>query len=332
MKTMLLWSGTVLAAGLLLAGCGKPQVSVPPPSIDAVAFVDGKPITRAEFEAELAQASRRRAADPRKVLDGLVQRESLVARAQKLGLENDPAVQRSIELALIARLKELELEPRLKAVQVAEAEAEPRATTAPTDSSATPVPQVRLAILRQQLYAQSSPAKVKAAEERLVEARAKAAQLPPGSAGFGALALDYSDHEDTRLRGGDLGWLEPDPARYHFDSEAIKAGFALSQPGEMSSVVRGKDGLYLVRMIERREVSRAHSGAEPGLVRHRAYLEKRRGVEEAFAEETRRLVPTTINESVLSQVLADLAAAGTDPASAPPHPLLSSNLEAAGPR
>src|SRR5262245_8960332 len=110
---------TVLASLLLLSGCGRPTGTQT--SGDIVATVDGKPIPRSSFEAELARVNRGgRAVNPRQVLEELIQRERLVARAVRLGLEQDPEVQRSIQIILITRLKERELEPKIRSLDISD--------------------------------------------------------------------------------------------------------------------------------------------------------------------------------------------------------------------
>src|SRR5262245_50902161 len=110
----------VLVAGLfLLAGCGRPTSSHECP--DVVATVDGKPIALSIFEAELDR-SRRSAqpADPGQVLEKLLQRERLIARAMRIGLDQDPEVRRSFEAVLITKLKERELDSKIRSLSVSE--------------------------------------------------------------------------------------------------------------------------------------------------------------------------------------------------------------------
>lgn len=290
MKILIPFCGCVLAG--VLAGCGKPA----PPSntAGAIATVDGKPITAADLASELARSNGSQLPGPEAALEDLVQRERLVARARRLGLENDPVVQRSVQSALIARLKQIELEPRLDAVVVSDSDLSPV-------RQAHRVSQVRLAILRQELSPKASVAKVRAAEERLAEAREKALRLPALTVGFGALALDYSDDEGSRMRGGDLGWLKNDPAHYNLDSAVLAAGFALPQPGDITPIIRGQDGLYLVRVIDRRSTGPAAQVENLELLRHRALREKRQAVEQAFAEEIRRLIPVSVDTGALAE-------------------------------
>jgi peptidyl-prolyl cis-trans isomerase C len=155
-------------------------------------------------------------------------------------------------------------------------------------------------MLRLQLNPKTTEPKRTALEARMEEARRKALQLPPGTVGFGPLAIDYSDDDATRYRGGDLGWLDTDPARYHIDPAALATGFALEERGQISSVIRGKDALYLVRVIDRRPAHSVAPAPNIELERHRALLAKRRALESAFAEETRAEIPVRLNVAAVS--------------------------------
>src|SRR5262245_23160686 len=133
---------TVLASLLLLVGCGRP--TGPQTSGDTIATVDGKPIPQSALEAELARVSRSgRTADPRQVLEELIQRERLAARAVRLGLEQDREVQRSFQTVLITKLKERELDPKLRSLTVSEEEVLAARQTA--NKKVTRMPQMRLA-------------------------------------------------------------------------------------------------------------------------------------------------------------------------------------------
>jgi peptidyl-prolyl cis-trans isomerase C len=205
-----------------------------------------------------------------------------------------------------------------------------RNDTVTTNRKVTRRPQMRLAVLRLQLNPKSSPSKLRETEARLEEAREKAKRLLPGTVGFGPLAINYSDDDTTRYRGGDLGWLETDPSKYHFDEAMLKAGFGLKTAGEISPFIHGKEGLYLVRAIDRREAAATASNAGDELARHRATIGKSRAVENAFAEETRQMIPVTVNSAAMQKLaIHQPASAGDDvitgsPLSSPPIVNLSS--------
>ena len=87
----------------------------------------------------------------------------------------------------------------------------------------------------------------------LSEEKAKAmllefkAQLESGEADFAELAKEYSEDPGSALRGGELGWA--DPNNY---VPAFKDALAQLSPGEYSEPVRSVHGWHLIQLIDRR--------------------------------------------------------------------------------
>ncbi|AUC87392.1 MULTISPECIES: peptidylprolyl isomerase SurA [Alteromonas] len=68
-----------------------------------------------------------------------------------------------------------------------------------------------------------------------------------GEADFEELAKEYSEDPGSALRGGDLGWSNPD--NY---VPAFKDALAQLEPGEFSEPVRSVHGWHLIQLIDRR--------------------------------------------------------------------------------
>lgn len=305
------------AMACLLAGCGrKPAVGAAP---EGIITVSGRTIPAWKLEQQLARTGPRGVApDPRRVVAELIEREQLVARALQLELDRDPAVQRAWETALIAKLKERELEPALRAAGGEGPPGSPKAER--RNRGATE--QVRLAMLRLEAGPKAGADKTRRLEQRLEEARSRAATLPPGTAGFGPLALEYSDDDATRARGGDLGWLAADGSKYHLDPQVLAAGFALQHPGEISPIVHGETGLYVMRLMDRRRAA-TEPEADEALARHREHLVRQQAVEADFLDTIRRTIPVTVNTGLVEQVIARSRPAGTAPDDDDAHGRLS---------
>ncbi|MCI0539202.1 MAG: peptidylprolyl isomerase [Verrucomicrobiales bacterium] len=298
-------SAAIFGCLWLLPGCRPPTSSTPSPAV--LAIIGASAINTSELRAELERrASRGQKLDPQKILDELILREALVARARQLGLDQEPVVVRAYKHLLISELKRRELEPLLQSEEV-----DPQARSNISQErgkSALPtgVPQIRLAILRQGSHAKTSDSKIQQIEARLEEARVKAAGLPMSERGFGSLAIDYSDDQSSRYRGGDLGWLVEDASKLHYDPAMVAAAFQLKNLGELSPVIRGKDGFYLVRLLDRRIVETASHKESDAVACHREQIERRRKLEQAFEQRARASVSIEIHEENLA-LLADLA-------------------------
>lgn len=295
------------AMACLLSGCGRQSgVGAGP---EGVAIVGGRAVPAWKLEQQLRRTGPRGVAlDPQRAVAELIEREQLVARALRLELDRDPSVQRAWETALIAKLKERELEPALRA---AGGEGPPGSPKAERRTSGA-TEQVRLAMLRLEAGPKAGADKMRRLEKRLEEAKSRAATLPPGTAGFGPLTLEYSDDDATRARGGDLGWLEADGSKYHLDPQVLAAGFALQRPGEVSPIVHGESGLYLMRLMDRRRIE-TEPEADEALARHREHLVRQQAVEAEFLDTIRRTIPVMVNTGLVEQVIARSRPTGTAP-------------------
>ena len=72
-------------------------------------------------------------------------------------------------------------------------------------------------------------------------------QLLAGEVEFADLAKEYSDDPGSALRGGDLGWADP-----NMYVPAFKQALAVLEPGEMSKPIRSVHGWHLIELEDRR--------------------------------------------------------------------------------
>lgn len=186
------------------------------------------------------------------VLDRLVERATMAAAARKAGLERDPETIAQIESILIARFQETQLASQIDAVKVTD-EAVRAVYDARRESAYTQPEAVRVAVLwfntrgQQPLVDRYRP--------RLEQIRAEMMSGPdqfPAAAGFGPLAVGNTEHRASRLSGGDLGWLDVTPGSDSWRKTVLDLASTLKNPGELSEITAGSDGLFLVRLVERR--------------------------------------------------------------------------------
>jgi hypothetical protein len=125
MKSHPIFLLTALIGSLgLTVGCHQRSKSKPGPS--PAATVGETTISVSELQAEIDQRKARgQRPEPEKILDELILREALVARARQLGLHEDSEVIRAYKNLLIARLKERELEPQLRQIEVSDIQIQP---------------------------------------------------------------------------------------------------------------------------------------------------------------------------------------------------------------
>ena len=307
------WGGVL--AVLLLAGCGKKES---PPEADVLAQGDGWSVRAADFRHWWA--TRTGPADSpqarTEALDRLVERATLAATARQAGLERDPETAAQIESLLIARLQEVQLAPQLAAVKVTDEEVRAR-YDAQTASTFTQPEAVRVALLwfntrgQQPLVDRYRP--------RLEQIRAEViagGDSFPITAGFGPAAVGNTEHKPSRLIGGDLGWLELGPGSDPWRQAVIELAAPLKNPGDLSEIVAGKDGLFLVRLIERRAAALKPFESVSAEIRKGLIEEQRKRLQEEF---THRIISQAQPER-FPATLADLADLPTRAGAAPPPP------------
>ena len=307
------WGG--LLAVLLLAGCGKKKSA---PDANVLAQGDGWSVRADDFSHWWA--TRTGPADSpqarTEALDRLVERATLAAAARQAGLERDPETVAQIESLLIARLQEVRLAPQLAAVKISDDEVRAR-YDAQRENAFTQPEAVRVALLwfntrgQQPLVDRYRPR----LEQIRAEVIAGGDQFPT-AAGFGPAAVGNTEHKPSRLIGGDLGWLELRPGSDPWHQAVLELAAPLKNPGDLSEIVAGKDGLFLVRLIERRASALKPFEAVSAEIRKSLVEEQRKRLQEQF---THRIVSQAPPER-FPAALAALADLPPRAGAAPPPP------------
>lgn len=297
---------SALLAAVLISGCKKPLPN------DVLARVGDREIRIEEFRETLRarQEGSPVPADPKAVLDLLIDHEILVQSARKAGLEKDREIQEQIRDVLVAKLKERKLTPQFEAAAISDVEV--NAAYESSRTQFTTPERVHLAALFLQAPADGDDAA--AVRQRLETAQSRVKELSlSGTDNFGGLAVEFSEDQETRYRGGDLGWIERDRPPARIDPAVIDAGFALPEPGACSGVIRGERGFYLVKLIERQAPSVAPLASVEPAIRARLLREKREKIEAEFLAALRQAVPVKVHPERLPAKAASASPAADLP-------------------
>lgn len=288
---------------LFSTSCGKKSVP------DLLAKVGSSEIRVTRFQEQMARrgGARPEALDKGALLEEMIDQEALYVKALQRGLHDDPEVQRAYRNLLIGKLKDRELTPQ---IEKAEITAEEIRTYYETNRARYIRPaKVRLAVLTLKTSPATSAENVSALRQRMTEARQKA--MEPAAAnerGFGALAIAYSEDQASRYRGGEVGWIEEDRGHAWLSPAVIAAGFALKQAGAVSEVLADPQGVYLVRLLERRNAEVIPVTEVEATIRQQLLTEKRRQLERAFVAQARAAVPVEIHPELLARITPPTAA------------------------
>jgi len=294
--------GCVLAC-LFLTAIPPPARGEPPPA-EPLAVVDENPITVAAFQARLARLSVQNTTLQQKtaLLEEMVRFELLYAAARKAGYDQDPAILESLKRIMAAKYRKDVLEPRFETITVSEQQVEQYYQDHQADF-VTPK-RVRAAVIRISISDHASTAKKAELLKRAEAARAEALDLGPATPSFGPVAVRYSDHQPTRYRGGDAGWLQPDRGDRRWPEAVTAVVFSLQETGQVSPVITTPSGYYLVRLMATQESALRPYAAVKEHIRHQLLARKKAEVEQDFYEELKGKLPVRVDRARLEAVEA----------------------------
>lgn len=239
----------VLGVLLLAVGCREQKKSENP--TEQVARVGSVSISRNEYEALLnlrAHGDTNRFANldaKEALLDELIRREAILAKAKAAGFDQRPDIQESVKRMIVAKF-----------------EAEQTAT-----NSNAPLPSQEeiAAYYQQHIEKFTIPAKAHGAmiflkvspladaprrTEAMDKADALLAKAKNSSAKeFAKLASENSDDAATRYQGGDIGWIAQGTKSSAAEPETIAALFTLKNEGDVAPLITTKKGVYIVKLL-----------------------------------------------------------------------------------
>ncbi len=308
-------AGAVLALAVALAGCGKK------PAADVLARVGDKVITVADFKAEYQRRLELHQSlpDRQALLELMVERETSLQQARAAELQNNAEVRRACEDVLLGKFRETQIAPKIAAVKVTPEEVQ--AVYEHDLAHYTQPAKVKLAILFFAVDAKADSNQVATVAARARDAQTKAATLPTEVRGFGQLAAEGSDDQLTRYRGGDAGWFADDSLETRWPKEILAAGFALKNSGALSSVLRGRDGFYVVKQMDSRPASVTPLAQARSAIEHRLLAAKQQAVGQALQSAARVAAQVSIDAALLATV--DYPKPNPDKNAPNPLPVLS---------
>jgi peptidyl-prolyl cis-trans isomerase C len=262
-----------------------------------LAKIDDVTITLGEFQERINRQSpyiraRYTSLEQKKeFLDSLIRFEVLAKEAYRRGLDKDPEVVRTMKQVMIQKLMRDEFDAKVTADTVADAEM--KAYYDANLAEYVKPEEVRVSAIILKNKAQ--------AERVLLEAKGEAGKT---NKGFRDLVMKYTSDEETKLRGGDLRYLEM--ASTDVPPAVIKGAFALLNTGDVSPVVDAGNGtFYILKQTGRRKsMTKSFEDAKPQ-IRNKLFREKRLAAQKDFIDNLRTKAKIEINEPNLAKVRID---------------------------
>ncbi len=261
-----------------------------------IAEVGGRQIQRTDVEFAARRLAGSTGVDRVRLLDKLVRDETMAAYAETLELQHDPEFRRMQRNLLIGRLRATMLEPRLADVDLTDGEIA-AAYDLERHRYRRP-PAMRLAVLKLRIRNGDDNDVI----AKLTQARALVSTLPVEATGFGELAISFSEYQATRYKGGDVGWVDLDRGHVQIHASALDTARVLEADGDVSDPIVADGHGYLLRRMAFREEQFTPLADVTGVIRKRLIAEKRRVIEEAFAQEIREKVPVVIYQEAYDRI------------------------------
>jgi peptidyl-prolyl cis-trans isomerase C len=305
----------VVAAALVLGACHKKSdedkagrssraqggPTAPPQSAEELktplAKIDDVVITLGEFQERINRQSpyiraRYTSLEQKKeFLDSLVRFEILAKEAYRRGLDKDPEVVRTMKQVMIQKLMRDEFDAKVTADNVPEAEMKAYYDANLVEYVKPEEVRVSAIILKNKAQA----------ERVLLEAKGEAGKT---NKGFRDLVMKYSTDEETKLRGGDLRYL--DLQSKDAPSAVIKGAFTLVNTGDVSGVVDAGNGtFYILKQTGRRKAMTKSFEDAKAQIRNKLFREKRLAAQKDFIDNLRAKAKIEINEPNLAKVRVD---------------------------
>jgi hypothetical protein len=243
-----------IIAGGLLFYCGRQDgKNTIKENHEILATIDGIEITRSEFLIELKQRGLTSAPIEKKqaVLDAMMKHKAIIQLARAEDLQNDPKVQKYLERLLVNRYREIHLQPRLERIGISEQRVKEQYEK--DRENFRIAPKRRGAVIVWE-YSGNSDTGSTGEEQRVrilehaEKIREKAMRLDPKIFGFGRLAKTESSDPRSRLRGGDMGWIQENQQFNRWPECVVQALFSLKEHG-VSQPFECKDGVFLLKLV-----------------------------------------------------------------------------------
>ena len=314
---MKLWSKTVLAsiAGAFIAGglagwtLARSGDGAQADAVPArwVARIDDSYVSEQAFIDEMRRRGGERPGQfqdmeqKRQLLDDIVYRAALVKAAQRTGLTDQPELRRALDQLVSNRYLQDSLRRAQAELTVSDDEVR-RYYEQHQDEYTVPA-RKRVAMLKMSVSPQAGETAWNEAVGKMQQAAEKATELDVSVPHFGVLAREVSDDASTRYRGGVIGWIsEGRSDRYAHDRVVLEAVRTLETAGQISDVLRGEDGVYLVRLVESEpRQSRPFEQLASG-IRQRLMQERLAETETDFRRRLMREVGVEVRESALASI------------------------------
>lgn len=271
-----------------------------------IATVDGESITVEAFQKETI----RHGGHIPGRFDGIQQREALLeemirfevlaAKASKAGYDKDPEIVASLKKMMVQKLWQDQWASKLKKVAITDDEIEQYYNKHLKDYTGPEM--AKAAIIYLKFPPKATEKDIEGLKEKAETILKKAKKQNQTILSFDSLAKEYSDDRGSKYRGGEIGWVPKGAKIFKWDKSVIDAIFALEEPGDISPVITTNKGIYIVKLMEKKEGKVRSLAQVKHDIKKKLSLNNRKKAQEAYYQSIKKGFEIKINKDLLKSI------------------------------
>lgn len=255
---------------------------------EVIATVGDLEITKSEFEKELHYKGQKfiDKVDKKALLEDMISKKLFLNKAKSIALEKEAKIKREYQYMLIGEIRKRFIEAKCKEINITKKDIKEyyqqhkeKYKLPLKRKFAIVFAQKRLknSIKEKQIITQRFAKLIKLYQEK---------NLAPANKGFGKYAIEYSEHQVSRYRGGELGWFNQD-SKLNWEQKVLDKGFSMAKVGDLSEIVETKKGYYLLRIMDEKKSKYKTLKEVYSKVKYQVIFDKQKEIKRNFDTELR---------------------------------------------
>ena len=242
-------------------------------------------------------------------LDSLIRFEVMANEAERRGYDKDPEVLRVMKQQMISKFLQKDFESKLKVEDVPDADVEKYYKEHPAEFNQKDEVRVSEVVVKEKGKADKAYAEAKALPK---------APLPttPEGKQFKDVVTKYSEDEDAKQRGGDLGFFDKESTRY--PKPVVEAAFKLAEVGDVAPPIKTDKGWAVIRLTQKRPGFNRPLAEVKRQIQQRLFRDTRTKAMDNFVAELKKKSAIEISEDNLSKVVIDTGSGAAGPGAGGP--------------
>jgi len=230
-------------------------------------------------------------------LDSLIRFEVMANEAERRGYDKDPEVLRVMKQQMISKFLQKDFESKLKVEDVPDADVEKYYKEHPAEFNQKDEVRVSEVVVKDKAKADKAYAEAKTLP------KTPAVVPTQEQKQFKDIVNKYSDDEDAKQRGGDLGFFDKESTRY--PKPIVEAAFKLADVGDVAQPIKTDKGWVVIRLSQKRPGFSRPLSEVKRQIQQRLFRDTRTKAMDNFVAELKKKSNIEVSEANLSKVVID---------------------------